>query len=415
MRGVQAGALVLAGIVIGGVATAVFHLLAGRWLGPDSYADLAALLALLGLITFPLAGAQLNVARGVAHARATGDHYEISRIYRRHLGWTVSVGACASLALALAAPWVSDILDLDENAVVITAVAVLPGFALPVVVGLIQGLQRFLLFAAAQIAVPVLRTLLLLVVVAAEGGVAGVLGANAAAFLGTFVALIWLLRSFVRRPRKTTFVTTRVRSMLVPAIGGILAFTSLTTLDIVVAKLTLPDEVAGLYGAASVLGRLILFLPAAVAAVLLPRVTARSALGRETRSLLLLSMAATGVVALLTTSVYALAPELLLRLAYGEDFVAAAPLLWKFGLAMTLFAVVNVLFVYDIGRSRLRTSALMAAGAIVQVAGFALFHASASQLIAVDIAVGAALTVAAFTAVWFRRTSPQQQTTAAVG
>ena len=76
MRGVQAGALVLAGIVIGGVATAVFHLLAGRWLGPDSYADLAALLALLGLITFPLAGAQLNVARGVAHARATGDHYE---------------------------------------------------------------------------------------------------------------------------------------------------------------------------------------------------------------------------------------------------------------------------------------------------------------------------------------------------
>ena len=95
MRGVRAGVLVLAGIAIGSVATAVFHLIAARWLGPNNYADLAALLALLGLVTFPLAGAQLNVARGVAHARATGDPYEISRTYRRHLGWTASVGACA--------------------------------------------------------------------------------------------------------------------------------------------------------------------------------------------------------------------------------------------------------------------------------------------------------------------------------
>ncbi len=52
-----------------------------------------------------------------------------------------------------------------------------------------------------------------------------------------------------------------------------------------VAKVALPDSEAGLYGAASILGRLILFLPAAAAVVLLPRVASRSALGQETRSI----------------------------------------------------------------------------------------------------------------------------------
>ncbi len=76
-----------------------------------------------------------------------------------------------------------------------------------------------------------------------------------------------------------------------------------------------------------------------------------------------------------------MAPNLILRLAYGEDFVPATDLLWKFGLAMTLFAVVNVVFVYDIGRSRAGTAVLMAVAAVVQVAGFAAFHDSATELV----------------------------------
>lgn len=408
MKGVRAGFVVLSGIAIGNVATAIFHLLAARSLGPTTYADLAALLALLGLVSFPLAGAQFSVARAVAHARARDDRNAIRRVHRRYLRWTMLLGALATAVGAGAAPWAGDLLDLDETAIVITALALLPGFALPVLIGLIQGLQRFVLFALAQVAVPVSRTTLLLPAIALELGVVGALAANAAAFLTALLIFTWLLRSWLKAPDVSSGVQVASSSVLVPAVGGILAFTSLTTLDVVAAKLALPDEDAGLYGAASVLGRLILFLPAAVTAVLLPRVTSRFALGRETRSILLVSMGATAAVALVTTAVYALWPEPLLKVAYGADFAGASALLWKFGLAMTLFAVVNVVFVYDIGRSRRRTFRLMAAAAIAQLAGFALFHDSATELVVVDVVVGAALTVTAFGVVWFGRSSHPQ-------
>ena len=52
MKGMRAGIVVLVGIAIGNVATALFHLITARWLGPSRYADLAALLALVGIVSF---------------------------------------------------------------------------------------------------------------------------------------------------------------------------------------------------------------------------------------------------------------------------------------------------------------------------------------------------------------------------
>ena len=399
----RAGVVVLIGIALGNVATAVFHLITARWLGPNGYAELAALLALLGIISFPLAGAQFSVARAVAHARATDHEAEASRAYRRYLVSTGLSGAAATAAFAVAAIPVSRILDLDSTAtVLIAAVAIVPGFVLPVIAGLVQGLQRFVLFAAVQVALPVSRTIVLSLAVLLDLGVAGALGANAAAGVATVCVFLWLLRHWLHRPGPARAIEAKLGSVLLPAVGGILAYTSLTTLDVVVAKVALSDNETGLYGAASILGRLILFLPAAVAAVLLPRVAARSARGQETRSILVLSMGVTAALALITTCVFALAPDVILRLAYGDDFVPAADLLWKFGLAMTLFAVANVLFVYDIGRSRARTAVIMAGAAIVEMFGFVLFHDSATELVLVDVAVAGGLVAVCLLTLYLR-------------
>ena len=64
MRGVKAGAIVFAGVAAANAGNAVFHLIAGRWLGPPAYADLAALLALLGLVSFPLGAVQIALRSG---------------------------------------------------------------------------------------------------------------------------------------------------------------------------------------------------------------------------------------------------------------------------------------------------------------------------------------------------------------
>ncbi len=75
-----------------------------------------------------------------------------------------------------------------------------------------------------------------------------------------------------------------------------LAITLLTTDDLVAAKVAFTPHEAGLYGGASLIGRVILYLPVAIVTVLLPSVSARVSAGHSTRSLLTNSLLATGAV-----------------------------------------------------------------------------------------------------------------------
>jgi len=78
------------------------------------------------------------------------------------------------------------------------------------------------------------------------------------------------------------------------AVLGMLAITCLTIDDLVAAKATFSAHEAGLYGADSLIGRVVLYLPLAIVTVLLPQVAAGVSAGQETRHLLKTSLLATG-------------------------------------------------------------------------------------------------------------------------
>ncbi len=66
-----------------------------------------------------------------------------------------------------------------------------------------------------------------------------------------------------------------------PSSRGRWRVTCLTTDDLVAAKVVFSSHEAGLYGAASLIGRVILYLPLAIVTVLLPDVSARVSEGKE--------------------------------------------------------------------------------------------------------------------------------------
>ena len=137
----------------------------------------------------------------------------------------------------------------------------------------------------------------------ALGAGLGVGGAMGATLVGTSVTV--LVAGFVLRPwfRGDVEGGERVqRKAAVRAIGpvtlGIVALTSLTTIDVVVAKLSFSSSAAGVYGGASLIARLILYVPAAITTVLLPKVSSRSASGRESADIIVKSLGATGMLCL---------------------------------------------------------------------------------------------------------------------
>ena len=130
-----------------------------------------------------------------------------------------------------------------------------------------------------------------------------------------------------------------------------LAITALTTADVIVAKAVFDDHDAGIYGSASLVGRVILYLPAAIVTVLLPKVSARTTRGEATGDILAASLGVTLAASALLTLVYAAVPDLVVRLAFGSAYEDASSLLYLFGIAMSGYALLNVLLIYHLARN----------------------------------------------------------------
>lgn len=395
MRGVHAGAIVLIGIVAMNAGNYAYHLVAGRKLGPGDYSEVVALLTLAGLVSLPLGGAQVAVARYVARFSAEGRPGEVTGLFR--LGLAVSAAVATAIAVVIVAltPVFQGALGIGSvTAISLTALLTLPALTMPVVLGVAQGLQRFEVLAAALTLGAVIRVAAVIAALAAGFGVAGTIGASVAGTTMSLVVSLALVRRRLRVPAaRIGAVRTEIGRFLVPVLTGLLALTSLTSVDILVAKAALGGHEAGIYGGASLIGRVILYLPATIVTVLLPKVASRAARGEATSDILGASIGVTVALCAGATAVYAAMPNLVVRATYGADYVDAGPLLWLFGVAMTLYAVINVLLFYHLAHGAHALSWLLAAAAVTELAVYAVVHGSPYQLIAVSIGGAVAVLV----------------------
>lgn len=397
MRGLHAGAVVLAGIVAVNAGNYLFHLVSARALGPEAYGDIVTLLALTGLVVLPLGGVQVVVARTAARHAAAEETRELRAFFRLTLLAAAALAVVLAALLVASAPLLRDWLGIgSSSAIVLAALLMLPTLLAPVALGVAQGLQRFGLYSASMCATAAVRVGALALLVAAGLTVAGAMLATLAAAVASILLPLARLRHELFGPSAprpaVSFASARLS--LAPGIVGLLAITSLTSADVIVAKAAFSSHEAGIYGSASLVGRVIVVFAAAVVTVLLPKVSKRMTEGEGSGDILTASLRVTAAASLAVTLVYAAFPDLIVRLAFGSEFADAAPLLGLFGIAMTGFAVLNVLLVYHLARHAARMSWLLLGGALAQLAGFAVLHGSPRQLLAVSIATMVALLAA---------------------
>jgi O-antigen/teichoic acid export membrane protein len=398
VSGIRAGVIVFVGIAIANVGNYLFQLIAARWLGPGQYGDLAALIAVAALITLPLGGLQAAVAREVATLEAEKRHALAAARIRYGLDLALGAGVIAAAALMLFSKFIRQMLDIASlSAVLMTLALVVPAFLMPLLLGWLQGVQRFGLLSATLSIGPMLRIALLAIVVAAGQGVAGAIGATLVASAAALVIPIAVLRANLERgiPRAAgRFDWTKGLRRSFPVVTGLLALTALSTIDVVVANTALEGHWAGIYGSAALIGRVILYLSTAVVTVLLPKVSERSALRLDTRTILSASLIATAVLSLGMTLAYTLFSGTIVTLTVGREYADAGPLLWIFALAMSGYALLNVLLFNDLGHGGTSMVKLLVGGTAAQLAGFAIFHDSAWQLVTVSALSAALLLVA---------------------
>jgi O-antigen/teichoic acid export membrane protein len=202
------------------------------------------------------------------------------------------------------------------------------------------------------------------------------MGATLVGAAASLVVAMWPLRSAVTFADASPTPPRAVARSIVPVVIGLLAITAFSSIDVIVAKAALDSTSAGVYGGASLIGRVLLYVPTAIATVLLPKVALRVESDRETRDIVAPSLAVTLAFCAMGIAIYTLFSHPLATIVLGHKYAEAGPILWMFALAMTGYALLNVLLMYHLGRGVVGFAWLLLAGAALQACAYAVFHHS---------------------------------------
>jgi O-antigen/teichoic acid export membrane protein len=164
---------------------------------------------------------------------------------------------------------------------------------------------------------------------------------------------------------------------------------------------------AGIYAAAAVLGRSVFFVSWSVVHVVFPVIASVASSPQQRARAAITAVAIIAGVGGVAVGISAFVADDLMRLIFGEAYVAAGALLVPYLIATSLFALANLLAAVDLARGRFAGPLVLAIGAVVQTVMLALW-ASSPQALVVGQIMGTAATVLALTTVATVRAARQK-------
>lgn len=393
----RAGAFLFAATLVGNVCNYLFQFTMSRALPAGDFGALNAVLAVATILLTPASVVMMAVSRSVAERKARGEAETVGPFTVGVLRWALLFAAAAAAMMAVASPWIAGYLVLsDPWPVLLAGLIVGVGLIVPVNLGVFQGLQSFAAFGILLGLSGVLRLAAGIVLVSIGAGLLGALGASVVSSALILAGSLALLASRLRnsgaaRTKAPPLPAGRLRSV-VPVAAGMLLFSILTNLDMILVKHFFGPEEAGRYAGAAILGRALLYLPTAIAMALYPMVAEAETLQGDSRVILRRGLRLTAFLTAAALVPYVLFPDLLLRILLGPAFVSAAPLVRLFGLAMAPFTLVFVLLNFQLARRRAAFLVPFVLACLVEFGLITLFfHQRMEHVLMVVAGVGAVL------------------------
>jgi O-antigen/teichoic acid export membrane protein len=350
----QSGWLMIA-TVGAGVFMTLVHTVASR-MDPAEYGVFFTLLRCLILTSIPAAGLQTIFVHQAAAAITEQQARELAYTTRAVLGGIFGIWLLFALGLLIwQRPILAALKITNPAALWLTFVVVLTSLWLPMLRGLLQGVQNFLGLGWVAIFDGIGRFVAVGVIVLALGGQAA--GGMTGALLGQLGAIgigLWMLRAVVTGPG-APIAWRRWLRQVIPLTLGAGAALFLSTADVIYIQTIFPKEVSPFYMPGAMIGFALVQFTIPLTMVMFPKIV-RSAARAEPSDAMRLTLIATGTLGGLAALAATVLPWLPLRILYfkSPEFWAAAPLVPWFAWCMLALTLANVLISNQLARGQFR-------------------------------------------------------------
>lgn len=312
------------------------------------------ILRIFMLVSLPASAMQTLLAQQMAAAVSEEARRDASATARGVLKWTLIFWVGLAVIASAFRDQITALLQASSvNVVWAMMMLILGSLALPIFLGLLQGLQFFMSFGWATIMNGLGR--FVAIVVAVKAFQIGATGATMAAFAGyaaaSMIAAWPALEAFRAKPGKFDAIAFLKRAALLTAGTGSTIF--IINVDMILIQAHFPKELSRFYGGAETIGIAVVTLCVPVAAVMFPKIV-RSRVMATSSDALNLAVTGTAIIAGATAVFCTFFPEIPLRILYFNhpEMLEAAPLIRWFMWAMVPVTIYNVLVNNLIARER---------------------------------------------------------------
>lgn len=410
---VKQSLLVFSASMVLNVCGFLAHAVASRELGVVAYGGLYALINAASIAALPAAFVAPVVAQLAAEFRALHDDGHLRGLSDSIASGFAKLGIAYLVVASICAVPFAHFLHVPVWSfplVGLTAAAVLFINALRAIA---QGTQDFAGYGASNAIEGVAKVFGIVAMISMGlklgGGLLGFL-------LGTLCALVFLGSRLWRRyassrPQAVKYDWRRILNAGAGAAAATTAIALMGSADVVLVKHYLPAHAAGLYAAASLGGKMLLYLVGFVPTVLLPQAADRHARGARTRDVLAGSLLMLAVVALCGLGIFHFFGLFVLHALVGHAFDAAAPLLVRYGTAMVLLALTNALTFYGIATHRLAFTVPLMLCTLGTLSAIVLLHRTLEGVVSIMVAGNLCAAIAVMIALILQRGTSGRRST----
>ena len=360
----------------------VYHLVIGRMLGPELYGELAAVVSLIGLFAVSFSFFGLVIVKFVSSA----DRKERKMLFSWFTTRSSQIAIFVGIFVTAISPFIAGFLKIGLSVAVLLGPIITVFLLSFIYSSFLQGLLRFgRVVVVSNISMAGRLALGILFVALGFSVFGAIFGLFISAALG-----LWLNRYFLKDYKVSKDSGPRALGKRILAYAGPIFLVSLSTnslysTDVILVKHFFEAQSAGIYAALSTLGKIIFFGTAPVGAVMFPLVSQRQSQGKDYKKIFLLSLLFTLGISLLVLLIYWLAPEISLKILYGDKFLGASPYLVWIGLFMAIFSLGSLIAGFYLSKGDTRIWTLVVLAALGQALGIWFFHSSIFQVITVNI------------------------------
>jgi O-antigen/teichoic acid export membrane protein len=375
-------------ILVGAAFSLLYDMSMSALLPPGQFGLLFSLVSLHTMILVFSDSLLLAVAKFTSRLVAIEHTGRIHNLWQKLLKRTLLASFIGFAVIAALSPLIADFLKIETVAYPIILFSFIIGvFGLAVNRGILQGMQRFIPFGGLLAAGHFLKFAFGVLLVFLGMEIYGAVAALPIAFTIVFLLSFIFLRKLPGN-REEKADLTGFRAYAGMTLLAVLALTTLTNIDVVLAKHYFTDTVAGNYATLSLLGRIIFYAPMGIGLAMFPKTSQLYESHGNHRKLFYKGLLLTAGTAGAGLLLYGFFGEFIVGLLFGDKYPLVTPHLLKYAAAMGLFAVAYLMMNYLLSLNRRGVSWALLATVIAQVLLMVLYHDDIGQLTNIMLTCG---------------------------